>query len=313
MIIFVVWSAILALGGLLIFMNLNEYLGVLGQSSAVLELIFNVITFLGDTIVAILILAVVFYLHEKKSALQVGVLILTNSYLNSTLKDTFRDPRPVTNQTAYFPSESYGLPSGHTQNSVVTYGYLGNEFQDSGPKYLIPLIAILLMALIGASRVIVGVHDVQDVMVGALVGIPFLIVFIYLLPYVSDQILKLNQTLKYVLAVVIPLVMFIIPVLIFPTTLSDIGMTCGGLLGLCVGYMLEEKFVELDEEVSFGKKIIRLMITVVILLLLYVIMDLIDLSSLSIILDQTLSFIKYAVLALIAIFLAPLLFKAINL
>lgn len=84
-------------------------------------------------------------------------------------KNTFRRRRPQELSrlfTSYItPSDRYSLPSGHTAAAFVMASVIGHYFPDMYAA------AVLWAALIGASRIFLGVHFLTDVIVGALLGI----------------------------------------------------------------------------------------------------------------------------------------------
>jgi membrane-associated phospholipid phosphatase len=61
---------------------------------------------------------------------------------------------------------SFGLPSGHAQNSVAIWGILAYSFK----KNWLWSIAVILMFLIGVSRLVLGLHFPQDTLLGWMDG-----------------------------------------------------------------------------------------------------------------------------------------------
>lgn len=84
------------------------------------------------------------------------------------VKQLFSRPRPFTKLPAVVrliaPPDEFSFPSGHTAGAFVVLGIAGAAF-----SWLIAPLAILA-ALIGLSRVYLGVHYPSDVMAGALLG-----------------------------------------------------------------------------------------------------------------------------------------------
>jgi membrane-associated phospholipid phosphatase len=71
-------------------------------------------------------------------------------------------------------TESIGLysPSGHTASAAVVYGGLvALLVRTRWPERVALVSATIVAAVIGASRLLLGVHSVADVLVGAPVGI----------------------------------------------------------------------------------------------------------------------------------------------
>lgn len=80
------------------------------------------------------------------------------------LKNSLKRQRPVGLPVFITPSDRYSLPSGHTAAAFLMATILANGF---------PLWAPLLFgwaALVGASRLLLGVHYLSDLVAGALLG-----------------------------------------------------------------------------------------------------------------------------------------------
>ena len=99
--------------------------------------------------------------------------VLSGTALTHLLKDIFHRPRPdLVPYAAYFSGASF--PSGHSMMSAVTYLTLGALLARSQPgkalKAYFLLLAILLTAMVGVSRVSLGVHWPTDVLAGWIGG-----------------------------------------------------------------------------------------------------------------------------------------------
>lgn len=78
-------------------------------------------------------------------------------------------PRPywVDTRVKAFSSEtSFGMPSGHSQDAASIWGTIAV----SQKKRWVTWIALLLIFLIGVSRIYLGVHFLHDVLAGWLIG-----------------------------------------------------------------------------------------------------------------------------------------------
>ena len=76
----------------------------------------------------------------------------------------------------------YSFPSGHAMVSVVLYGllaYFSYKFiKNKIVKNIIVVINVLLVLLIGISRIYLGVHYFSDVFVGQLISLVLLVIII---------------------------------------------------------------------------------------------------------------------------------------
>ena len=92
-------------------------------------------------------------------------------------KLAFQRPRPM---EAVLLEQSYSFPSGHASIAVGLYGFLGYVLIRSAAdlrartNYL--LLTLLVILLIGLSRIVLGVHYLSDVWAGYLVGAGWLLI-----------------------------------------------------------------------------------------------------------------------------------------
>ncbi|GAG60249.1 unnamed protein product, partial [marine sediment metagenome] len=159
MVIGIVSLATLIIGIILYYTNLNEAF----YSTGSVQSIFKVITYLGEPVVFIIIIAMLFLSYNKTYAKTVAFSLLYSYYLNGVFKELFQDPRPTaTNEPGPdhgFIEPDYGFPSGHAQTAVSFWGHVGYEFKD---KYeykniqIVPIFMSILIFLIAISRIIIG-------------------------------------------------------------------------------------------------------------------------------------------------------------
>lgn len=137
----------------------------------------------GSYPIMIAVLVVALLLIEKRRiALEIIIIAVISFVAIYFIKDYFDAPRPymIDNAVvAYDHEDSPGLPSRHAVMSMVVLGWLVLKHPKS--RILIWGSAILI-ALIGLSRVYLGVHYPSQVLSGWLFGILFLYIF-----YIMDK------------------------------------------------------------------------------------------------------------------------------
>ena len=294
--------------GLILYLSgLNIWFDEFFYYNSTVYTIFSYISELGNTLVYILLIVVVWYAYDKRVGKNLAYSLFGSYLVNSVVKDIFQDPRPWTNIRDSEPvEEGPGFPSGHSQQAVATWGYLAYKAYLKKNKILLWIFTILVY-LIASSRVIIGVHDVQDVWGGLTIGFLWLILFILLEPKVSAKISSLSLLVKLILSAAVPIVLFIILILVFPTSVIDYGMINGAMMGLSLGYVFESAKIKYEPtELTMGQRIINVIIGLVITLVLYLGLSRLFPES------QIMDFLQYAILSFILVGLIPWIFVKIN-
>jgi undecaprenyl-diphosphatase len=116
------------------------------------------------------------YFAWKRSLYPLVVLMLTipvGMLMNGMLKIAFHRSRPVWDDPILIIG-SFGFPSGHAMAATLLYGFLAvfvvRKVQVWRWRVLAVLSAALLAALIGFSRLYLGVHYLSDVLAGMAAG-----------------------------------------------------------------------------------------------------------------------------------------------
>ncbi len=146
-----------------------------------LDTVMLTITRLGNREFIIPIVAislVLLWLRQYRQEAKVfAIACLGGAILNTGLKLFFGKPRPEL-WTRLIPETSYSFPSGHALGSMVVYGFLAYLLTRHHPKFakLIYILAVVLITLIGISRLYLGVHWPTDIIAGYGVGFLWLMV-----------------------------------------------------------------------------------------------------------------------------------------
>ncbi|MEI8216141.1 MAG: phosphatase PAP2 family protein [Eubacteriales bacterium] len=118
---------------------------------------------------------------RKTFALPVSLFCIASSVLNEVLKAIFQISRPL-EATWLMPVTGYSFPSGHSMTGFMFFSIMILVVR----KYLIksrPLaniatgLLVLLIILIGFSRIYLGVHFPSDIIGGFLVGFALALFF----------------------------------------------------------------------------------------------------------------------------------------
>lgn len=138
---------------------------------------FELSTHLGDGVFLIVLAIALYWFGDRGSRRERAFVIALGTAalaLAAGLKGIFLLPRPETAFTPeYYPG--YTFPSAHAMGAAAFYGGLAVTMR-SGKKWQRFLAAGAVIVLVALSRVILGVHYLGDVLVGA--GLGLLLVWI---------------------------------------------------------------------------------------------------------------------------------------
>jgi hypothetical protein len=125
----------------------------------------------------------------------------------------FKSPRPywLTDKIkAGAFHDSFGLPSGHAQNSAAVWGWTAKE----NNKTVATWILSVMILLIGLSRIFLGVHFISDVLLGWTIGAVLVLIFAHYSKQIGQNLLKLSLPKKLLLTALSALLMILLPALV---------------------------------------------------------------------------------------------------
>lgn len=132
--------------------------------------VMKLFTFLGSTEFYLLVAPAVLWCVDSVLGVRMGLFLMINASVNAALKVAFHGPRPYWYsgdvKALGSPESTFGAPSGHTQNAVVVWGTLADRIKSR----LAWILAIIMMFIIGISRIFLAVHFPHDVLLGWLFG-----------------------------------------------------------------------------------------------------------------------------------------------
>lgn len=153
---------------------LHDLSWAVAMRNDVLTPIFLGFTWLGYSTFFLIALPAAYWAWDKNKITRVALIVFVSAILNAYLKDLWQNPRP---DIAFWldphMDDSYGMPSGHTQVGIVMWFWLAYEI---GKKWAWVAAAIIAGG-IAFSRLYLGVHDVEDVLVGALLAVATLLAY----------------------------------------------------------------------------------------------------------------------------------------
>lgn len=243
----------------------------------VLNWIMQGVTYLGEETVFMVVAIFLFWCVDKWKGYFILAVGFLSTLLNQLLKLLFRVPRPWKyDESIIVPSAKggatgYTFPSGHTQNAVTTFGGVARFTK----RKWLRIVCLALIPLIGFSRMYLGAHFLSDVLVGLAIG-AVLVPLIYPIMQKAEHSRKVMYGfLAAMVAVAVGYIVFL-KLHTFPAEAhtcdegQDVspyasglknGYTLlGALLGLIVGYTVDEFKVHYAEKAPVLGQILKLVL-----------------------------------------------------
>jgi undecaprenyl-diphosphatase len=128
-------------------------------------------------IAAVVIGALFIWRHNWHDLLLLVIAVGGEELINLAFKSAFNRPRPVFSDPITL-ANGFSFPSGHAMGSMVFYGliayFLMRRSKPILDRILIVLIGLLIIAIIGFSRIYLGLHYPSDVVGGYSAGLAWL-------------------------------------------------------------------------------------------------------------------------------------------
>ncbi|CAM4377061.1 Acid phosphatase [Bordetella tumbae] len=178
--VFLMVAVAMSLGSPLVRFD-NLLAAALGQSmSSSLLWVLSWFTYLGNrnllALIAITLTLWLLWRREYAMALLCAVVTGGGGLLNTAMKFTFQRIRPE-HVHGYVQEVGWSFPSGHASASMAVYGfacYLAVRMMPARWHRVCLVSGAMLIAAIGASRVLLQVHYLSDVMAGFALSLAWL-------------------------------------------------------------------------------------------------------------------------------------------
>ncbi len=150
-----------------------------------LHTFFIIITSIGTPLITLSIGAAIalYGLYKSNSRLAVsGAAVWITFGAGSVIKLLVGRERPLTEYAANLTLDTLSFPSGHTSGSTIAYGLIAYILWQLLPKplnYVATALLIVLIILIGISRIYLGAHFPSDVVAGWILGALVLCVVVF--------------------------------------------------------------------------------------------------------------------------------------
>jgi membrane-associated phospholipid phosphatase len=297
----------------------------------------KLLSFLGTEDFFLLVMPAMVWCIDASLGLRMGMVLLTSAGVNSILKVLVGWPRPFWISDSVKPyafESSYGLPSGHSQNSMALWGRMA-----LGLKRAAWVIGLgILIFLISLSRLYLGVHFPSDVLAGWIVAGTLLALFLWLEKPVAAWIVRQSLGVQLLVPFLFALAMITVGALAANATADrivpdewvarsaaafpdeepidpqavDVVSSAGALFGLAAGAVLLHRWGKFSTAGSIWLRLARFALGVVGILIIYFGLRMI-LPTGEGFLPQSLRFVRYTLVGLWVAYLAPWVFVKLKL
>jgi membrane-associated phospholipid phosphatase len=302
----------------------------------------NIFTFTGNPEFFLLILPAIYWCWDARLGVRVAIILLVGLGVNFLLKVSIHDPRPYwldpRVRLLTRPESTFGIPSGHSQNAAAIWGTLAIYLRTGWAWSA----AVLLIFLIGLSRMYLGVHFPTDVLAGWALGLITLLLVLYLERPLLVQFNKLDGAVQVVITLAIAVGSILAGGLIVdsvssswqipaewiqnaalqapehpidPFSMNDLIVSAGAFFGFTAGVILLRRRLTFDAGGPWGRRAGRYLVGAAGVFILWQGSDgLIDLVAVDdTLLSYPLHFIGYGLIGAWMSALAPLLFVRLGL
>lgn len=287
-----------------------DFLNLLAQYRTPLgDAFFQAITLLAQETFVVVVICWLFWCSNKKLAYCLGFTYFSSGLLVQGLKITFRVPRPWLLDPNFQPVASavpgatgYSFPSGHTQSITALLGTLGFYTKKKPLRFL----CFLFVFLVGFSRMYLGCHTPQDVLVSF--GVSIVCVFLCYHFLYKKEYFKNRESLVSVFMGIVCVVLLGYTLFLYKSGAiefhyaQDCIKACGAGAAFSLGYYLTETYIPFTPPDSFHGQALRFIIGIAVTLLLQ--------AGLKPIIGQSLaaSFIRYFLVVFWIITVYPYVF-----
>jgi membrane-associated phospholipid phosphatase len=308
-----------------------RFIQALQTFSPALDGVMNDFAFLGRIEFYLIFIPFLYWAVDRRIGIRALLLLIFTDLLSTSFKLLFHQPRPywLGGVKELSAETSYGLPSSHASDSLAVGGYLITQVKQNWARWLIGVVVFF----IAFSRMYLGVHFPQDVLVGWLIGFFMLWVFARwakaIRHWLDGMTLTAQIGLGFLCSLLVVITGFIIRFIISgtpdPAEWSSFSaearniyqfITLGGaVFGTWTGYALMRLYARFSAQGAWSKRLLRYTLGIVGLLLLYFGLDIAfaALAPDDSVLGYILRYIRYGLATLWATFLAPWVFLKIKL
>lgn len=255
------------------------------------------LSYVGDGPILVALVLIVYWCVDKRSGQFSFFAFSTANYVNQLMKNIMTVYRPWIRDAAIVPAEQaiegaggYSFPSGHstgTASSLGSFAWLARK-----KRVWITVVCVIIILLMMFSRLYLGVHTPQDVLVGLLIGLIMIALTQVFFNWLDRYDTLMPGHNKDIIVAVIIIVLSVASVafvmlkpypmdyvdgvlLVDPVTMQKGSFEAAGICaGVAISWVLERRFVNFSTDgIDMRTRVIRFFIGIVIVGITYVATD----------------------------------------
>ena len=236
-----------------------------------LDQVMKLFTLLGSELLFIVLALMIFWCVDKREGYYLLFVGFFGTILNQFLKLLCRIPRPWVRsdltvvEGAKEDAGGFSFPSGHTQNITGTLGSVARWHRQTWLRVL----CVVLILMTSFSRMYLGVHTPWDVGVSLVIGTVLIFVFYPIVRSTADHPKRMYLLLGIMTVLSLAFTLYANLCSFEGVAAADwfnieegrknSFSLLGALLGFCVAYPLERKYVHFDEKAVWWVQAIKLL------------------------------------------------------
>ena len=232
-----------------------------------LNKLFELITMMGEEMLMILLILVIWFAFDKRTAQRMFFITAVSGCANSVVKCLCKVPRPFTRGVACVRPDTatgYSFPSGHTQN----FSSISTVVAILLKKVWVWIVVGVLILLVAFSRMYLGVHTLLDVGVSLLISAVTLFVLfpVFDKGYERPRVMYITIGVMALLAIsnLLFVMLFPFPADVDPVNLADAQKVAWQMAFLVAGmsliYPIDRKFIKFDTHAVWWAQILKVIL-----------------------------------------------------
>ena len=261
------------------------------------DFLFTAVTSAAESLFIVGVLLIVYWCFDKESGIFLMWTNLFGQGFSTGIKGIFKVPRPFDVEgIRVLHSETatgYSFPSGHTN----AFSNMMWSFALWYKKKNLFILAAVLPLVVAFSRMYLGCHWPVDVLGGYVLGLAA--------PFITYPLYKRYPKKRFLFCLISAAIY--IPFLFVPEVdKKDIISCLGCSFGLAAGIYIENKFVNFENAGNGKNRLLRIAVGLPVIAVAYFIPKLIFPAS------YVFDFIRYFIIGVIGIAIAPAIFKKLK-